>query len=677
MNGQPLKARFPRNIEGWRIFARKIVTQSAVFLAKNKNRKNNKTIKTPEFEIGNKHPVFVIAEIGVNHEGDLGEAKRLIEKAAEAGVNAVKFQKRDLEASYKREVVREPQLHDQSLRYLIPILKSVEFGEKEYKELVKHAEKFGLTPLVTPFDSPSVDFAEKNIDPPVYKIASADLVNFILLEKVIATGKPILLSTGMSSVEEIDETVLFLTKRKAKFMLLHCQSTYPAALDTINLNFIKTLRNRYGLPVGYSGHETTLEPTLLAVALGACLVERHITLDKNTLGPDHAASLLPEEFKTLVQKIRDAETTLGVANKRLTRGEIQNRIALRKSLVAAKNIREGEVIRKSSVAAKGPGFGLSPQKLYDLIGKKARRDLKEDEHFVPEDLSGKSEVIMPENIPGNWGLKSRFFETDALLSFAPKPRFLEHHITDKDLDFNFPDGAKYPFELYIHAPEYNDRAPVDMASLDEKLWNDSLKIIQKTIDKTRKVAKHFVGTPKIVIHVGGMSIEPPKKTENRKMLLRAIEAFRRLDCRGVEIMPENLPAFGWFFGGLWHINIFGAASEMIEFCETLNLKMCFDSSHAWLYCQEKKIDFLEYVRQIAPYTRHLHLSDGRGTLKEGLQIGEGDIPFEEMFAVMKKHLPNGGKNISYVPEIWQGHLHNYREFKTALAQLSRYSFFGQ
>ncbi len=604
------------------------------------------------FPVGNlsvgKHaPVFIIAEIGVNHEGNLEDAKKLIKAAKEAGANAVKFQKRNLEASYQKNILDNPQLSDQSLNYLVPILKETEFGEQEYRELKKYAAENNIILFVTPFDEPSVDFVSRILAPSLYKVASADLVNLPLLERLVKEKKPLLLSTGMSKLDEIDETVQFLHKQRAFFALLHCQSTYPASTETLNLRMIETLKNRYGVPVGYSGHEQGIDHSVTSVALGAKIIERHITFDQKAQGPDHAASLLPEQFKELVHRIRQCELALGIGHKQITRGEVGNKLALRKSLVATKPIKSGETIKKEMLAAKGPGTGLSPQRFYDLVGKKAVRPMKEDEMFMPSDLNKNDNLVKLQTINSQWGLKARFYEIETLTAFTPKQNF------------------------FIHAPEYNNRAPVDLASEDNKIWEDSIFLMQKTIDKTRQIAKHFTNTPSIVIHVGSMTLKPHK--DPSKLIARGVEAFKRLDSEGVRLLPENLPAFGWFFGGLWHINAFGAAEEMIDFCKKLGLSMCLDLSHAWLYCNAKNEDYLEYIKKTAPYVGHLHIADGRGIHKEGLQIGEGDIPFEETFAILADNMPKN-VSVSWVPEIWQGHVDNYREFKIALAKLSKFKF---
>ena len=409
--------------------------------------------------------------------------------------------------------------------------------------------------------------------------------------------------------------------------------------------------------------------------MGACVIERHITPDRTLPGPDHAASLEPNEFAELVRRIREFEVARGVPTRRVSRGEVANRLALRKSLVAAVDIPAGTRITRPMVTAKGPGSGLSPQRLYDLVGQVAVRPISADEQFTEGGLRPHAPPprrLLP--LSSKWGLKARFFELDTLSRFEPQPKFFEFHVSEQDLDYPFDTSARYPQELYIHAPEYAGREVIDLAALDDGLWERSIAVMQRTIDKTRAIAKSFSGTPKVIIHVGGMSITPVRN--HRRLLARAEKAFGRLDTRGVEILPENLPPFGWFFSGQWRCNIFGAAEEMVEFCDRLGYGMCLDLSHAWLHCTHYGLDYLDYLRTVAPLTRHLHIADGRGSHKEGLQIGEGDVPFAEAFAVLAECLPRDIE-VSWVPEIWQGHIHDYRQFRIALAKLAAYPFLSE
>jgi len=629
-------------------------------------------IKLNEKTIGLNSPVFIIAEIGINHNGNINIAKKLIEAAANAGADAIKLQIRDLSATYTKDVVDAPELYEQSFQYLIPILKEFKFEETEYKELKEYSTKKGLIFFASAFDESSVDFIERVINPPLYKIASADLINIPLIEKVLKLKKPLILSTGMSTLDEIDHTVSFLHKCRAVFALLHCHSTYPASIYNLNLSMMHKLKNRYQVPVGYSGHELEIFPTLYAVAMGAKIVERHITLDRNMPGPDHNASLEPEEFKELVKRIREFEISFGVPIKQISRGEVANRLTLRKSVVAAVDIPKGVRMTRLMLTSKSPGSGLSPQRIYELVGKPAPRNFKKDDIFMNEDL--KIVLTTPEKIPNlksNWGLKTRFAELKDISRFRPSPVFYEFHMSDEDMNFKFDTSQKFDQELYVHAPEYWKKDLIDLASEDKRICDQSIDIIQRAIDKTEEIKNSFNGTPKIIIHIGGYSINPNKNP--KKLLSIAKESFKRLNSKGMILMPENLPPFGWFFGGLWNCNIFTRTEDMVEFCNELKLQMCLDLSHAWLYTAHAEIDYIEYIKSLAPYTTHLHLADGRGAHKEGIQIGEGDIPFKEAFEILEKYLPNG-KNTSWVPEIWQGYLHDYAGFKTAVIKLAKYDF---
>ena len=621
--------------------------------------------------IGPDHPVFIIAEIGVNHNGNIENAKKLINFAKEAGVDAVKFQKRQLDATYQQRVLDNPSQFEQSFQYLIPLLKEYELSEQNFIELKKYTENAGLIFFASAFDEPSVEFLSRRINPPLYKIASADLTNFPLLERVLQEHVPIILSTGMSTLDEIDETVALLHKHRATFALLHAQSTYPAPADMLNLAMIPKLSSRYRLPVGYSGHELGIYHTLQAVALGASIIERHITLDRALPGPDHNASLEPEEFKELVEKIRECEVAYGVPLKRISRGEVANRLTLRKSIVAAVDISTGTKITRPMIGAKSPGNGLSPQRIYDLIGTRARRDFQKDEMMLEFDLYPEAPPVPLPNLASHWGLKARFCELNDLERFYPQPKFFEFHMSDRDLEFPFDASRRYPQELYVHAPEYWKRDVVDLAADDPRVRAQSIRIIQKTIEKTLAIKDAFQGEPKIIIHVGGMTLTPHKNP--RLLFEQAKDSMRQLDYAGVQILPENLPPFGWFFSGLWHCNIFGSSEEMIEFCKEFNMSMCLDLCHAWLYTAHNKLDFLKYIAALAPYVAHLHISDARGSHKEGLQIGEGDIPFKNAFEILGAQSA-GRAPLSWTPEIWQGYLNNHHEFKRAIARLAKYPF---
>jgi N-acetylneuraminate synthase len=278
--------------------------------------------------VGHGQPVFIIAEIGINHNGDLELAKRLIDLALEAGCDAVKFQKRTPELCVPdayRNVVRETPW---GLMSYLDYRRRVEFGRDEYQEIDRYCRQKGILWFVSCWDTESVDFMAQ-FDTPCFKVASACLTDHELLAKVRQTGKPVVLSTGMSTMEEVEQAVEGLSRER--LVITHCTSTYPCPPEELNLRMIQTLRQRFGCPVGYSGHEVGLSPTLAAVVLGACLVERHITLDRAMWGSDQAASVERQGMIRLVRDIRQIEIALGDGVKRIYPSEAQARQRLRKS----------------------------------------------------------------------------------------------------------------------------------------------------------------------------------------------------------------------------------------------------------------------------------------------------------------------------------------------------------
>lgn len=277
--------------------------------------------------VGDGHPVYIVAEIGINHNGDLELAKRLIDAAVWAGVDAVKFQKRTPELCVppdQRDRMREtPWGYITYLEYR----KRVEFGEAEYREIDRHCRERGITWFASVWDEPSVEFLEA-FDPVCYKVPSAALTDHDLLRRVRQTGKPVILSTGMSTMEQIRAAVEVLGTED--LLITHATSSYPCDPSELNLRMIQTLRETFPCPIGYSGHEVGLVPSAVAVALGACLVERHITLDRAMWGTDQAASVEPGGFQKLVKYIRVTEQALGDGVKRVYESEKPSLYKLRR-----------------------------------------------------------------------------------------------------------------------------------------------------------------------------------------------------------------------------------------------------------------------------------------------------------------------------------------------------------
>lgn len=327
----------------------------------------------PMKDINNKH-TFIIAEIGVNHNGNIELAKKMIKSACECGVDAVKFQTFNSECLVTEKTkTAEYQEKNTNENSQLKMLKKLELTYHEFKELKKYATKNNTLFLSSPFDIKSVDLLEK-IDVPMYKLGSGELTNFELIEYVQKTKKPLIISTGMASLDEIKETYDFI-KDKTKLTILHCITGYPTTFNEANLNFIKTLQSNFDVPIGFSDHSPGIELPIAAVALGACIIEKHFTLDKNLKGPDHKASLNPIEFKAMVDAIRNVEVAMGDGIRRFSKNEEEIKKIARKSIILNKNICKGTIIKKDMLSIKRPGFGIAPKYLNQIIGKKATKNL--------------------------------------------------------------------------------------------------------------------------------------------------------------------------------------------------------------------------------------------------------------------------------------------------------------
>jgi N-acetylneuraminate synthase len=281
---------------------------------------NSREIKVGSRYIGDNHPIFIIGEIGINHNGSIEIAKKIITGAKHAGIDSVKFQKRTPEVCVPKDQWNIERDTPWGRMTYIDYRHKVEFNEDQYVEIDKYCKEIGMIWFASCWDEPSVDFISK-FDPPLYKTASASLTDFGLLEKHKKLNKPIMMSTGMSTMEEIDNSISFMDKKN--LMVAHATSAYPCKNEELNIKMIETLKNKYPeIPIGYSGHEVGLAPSWAAVALGACFVERHITLDRAMWGTDQAASVEIGGMERLVSSIRDIELALGDGIKRVYDSEL-------------------------------------------------------------------------------------------------------------------------------------------------------------------------------------------------------------------------------------------------------------------------------------------------------------------------------------------------------------------
>jgi len=333
-------------------------------------------------QVGNKligpgQPVFVIAEAGVNHNGDLKMARALIDVAVEAGADAVKFQTFRADRLVTTDAPKaEYQLQSTNdAESQFEMLRGLELSGDAHRELQSYCHERGIIFLSTPFDEEAADLLD-DLGVPAFKISSGDLTNSPLLEHVARKGKPVILSTGMSELSELIEAVSVLNAAGCENpVLLHCVSNYPAVPSEINLRAMQTMRSAFDVPVGFSDHTKEIDIALAAVALGACVLEKHFTLDRTLPGPDHRASLEPADLRALVRSIRRVESALGSGRKVPAPSEIETAKVARRSLVAARDIPAGATLEREMVTMRRPGTGMSPALLETLLGHRAVREI--------------------------------------------------------------------------------------------------------------------------------------------------------------------------------------------------------------------------------------------------------------------------------------------------------------
>ena len=337
-------------------------------------------IKIADRIVGAGEPCFIIAEAGVNHNGDIGLAKKLIDAAKTAGVDAVKFQtfrtedivsKTTSVATYQEKNIGTSESQQE-------MLKKLELSYDDFVELKKYCDEKGIIFLSTPHTEDAIDFLENLI--PAYKTGSGDLINLPFLKKVAKKGKPIILSTGMSTMQEVEEALEAIYEEgNNQVIVLHCTTDYPCPFEDANLRVMQAMKEKFNCLVGYSDHTLGVTVPIIAVSLGAAVIEKHFTTDKNLYGPDHKASLEPNELKKMVEEIRKTETALGSSDKTPTGPEKEIMKVIRKSIVAKRDIKAGDIIEREMLTIKRPGTGIEPKFIGRVLGKKTKKPIKKDE----------------------------------------------------------------------------------------------------------------------------------------------------------------------------------------------------------------------------------------------------------------------------------------------------------
>ena len=635
--------------------------------------------KLKGFEIAGKtisesSSAYIIAEIGNNHNGCIKHAKELVNEAVRANADCAKFQMRDMASVYKNQGETHDDSADLGAQYVFNLLSKYQLRTDQLIEMFDYCKSQGITPLCTPWDKKSLDILE-DYGMPAYKVSSADFTNIPFLKVLAKTGKPLFCSTGMSTEAEIQQSVYHLKKASAQFILLHCNSTYPAPLKDVNLKYLEQLtRISGGGLVGYSGHDIGIDVSIAAVAMGAKVIEKHFTLDKSMEGNDHKVSLYPEEFSQMVSSIRNIEQAMGNASSRvLSQGEMMNRETLAKSLICNVKIRKGELITRSMIDIKSPGQGLQPNKMEYLIGRVATRDIKKGDYFFQSDIDGNLTQAKNYYFDRPFGIPVRYHDFHELKNLSNLD-LVEFHLSAQDMDVTLSDyfDKKEHISLAVHSPELfaNDHI-INFASPDEEYLAVSRQNLIDVIEITRSLKRYFTKTkrPVIVLNAGGFSDKAFLAKKQRQRLYEQVaNELSQIDQSGVEIAIQSMPPFPWHFGGQRYHNIFVDPYEIDAYCTRYNVRICLDISHAMMACNYYGWELKRYIELVGKHTAHLHISDALGESGEGVQMGTGDVDFSMLSETLNAHT----FNVPFIPEIWQGHKNNGEGFWQALSYLKRY-----
>lgn len=623
---------------------------------------------------------FVIAEIGNNHNGSMDTARKLVDAAAAAGANAVKFQARCLSELYVSLDEAYLRATDYSTAYTIRQLARFNLSHAQIAELMDYARSLGLAAVCTPFDTPSLRWLLE-YRPDGIKIASADFSNLILHRDLVHADVPVLMSTGMNTAVDIEYVAAQLRRAYIDCTFLHTNSTYPTAFSDVQLAFVDTLRrlSPSGL-VGYSGHERGTHIPLIAASRGCVVIEKHLTLDRSQEGMDHSASLLPEELALLCAQLDDAAEAIEAdsgPSRSVSQGEVLNAVALEKGLYLVRDKRAGEVVQPEDVIVRSPRIGLSPLEWErDLRGRPLARDRGRHAPLMAADFSSLSagQSIRRERL-GRFGLPVRQRDArDVQARFSPA--FVEYHLFATDLEQPAEQVAEVlrDTDMAFHAPEQFDHEFVlDLVSDDPEVRARSDALLLETVDWCLRVADaaRCDQRPYLIVNVGGAvgrsqaSGEVP--TLNRTEAFDRVVAMRgRVWDAGIHMLPQTMPPYPWHFGGQGRHRLFVSPEDLLAIQAHGRVEFCMDLSHSYLACDHLQRDFYDDLARLADVIGYCHVADARPPNGEGLQIGSGLIDMRRVNSILDL---SGGQR-PWIAEVWNGHMNDMEGFGIALDRLT-------
>jgi sialic acid synthase SpsE/sugar phosphate isomerase/epimerase len=598
--------------------------------------------------------VKIIAEIGINHNGDISQALALIDAAAEAGVWGIKFQYRNLDNAYAgeaKEIGDDMLLREIQRNYLSPTT---------IIELVNNAHDLGIHAGISFFDEADINDFLDSIDTfDFFKAPSVELCNTELINRMLSFGKPVFVSLGCHNENEIEQA--FSNFKGDNWIAMHCVSNYPVSLVNAKLGYLRYMAKKWDRPFGYSSHDANWEVNLIAMSMGATVIERHITFDKLADGLDHSTSSTPDELRRMVMFSESMPLLLAGNGARVpNQGEMLNFQNLGRSYYAQQNISVGDQVLSEKLVFRSPRVGLGKTEMNQFLGKKAVQNLSAGEVinrsvFVPGeilkeeaiDFATKHKVAIPVRTHDFFRMVNKF----------PIGAF-EFHLSYGEVLSNLDADQFGADNLYsIHLPDYiNPTQLMDPFSLDKQQASESFNILQRTVDFADALQQR---TGKNVPVVGSFSVVHQDISQFYEQHAAMLANFRE---KGVSILPQWLPPIAWYFGGSVKLEAVNQQRD-VEYISRHKLPICMDVCHLCMGDSVFNFDAVNMIDSLLPSIQHVHIADAQGIDGEGLHFGEGDsINMEAIARVMDIE-------VMKVIEVWQGHLDDGAGFVKALNKL--------
>lgn len=599
-------------------------------------------------------PIYIIAEIGINHGGEHSVALDLIEAAARSRVHGIKFQYRNLNNAYAdgaKQIGDEILLKEITKNYLSP---------KDILNLVHAIHDLGMHAGISFFDELDIEDFGRDIHLfDFFKSPSVELNNGPLINALLSFNKPVYVSVGCHYESEIDQA--FSVFESDNWTALHCVSNYPVALPNARLGYLNHMQEKWQRPYGYSSHDESWEVCLIAMSLGAVVIERHITFDKKAEGLDHTTSSTPEEFKKIVTFANNMQLLrAGNCDRVPNQGEMLNLQNLGRSYYAKNIIRKGDVVNVQDLSLRSPGVGFGRLEMAEHLGKSVARDVAVGEvisksAFVkPEDISETAIAFAQEN---KISIPVRLHDFSSFENKFPVGAY-EFHLSFGEVLSELNTQSYSQNNRYsIHLPDYiSPTALMDPFSADQSQVKGSLNILERTVDFAKALQdKTGIQVP----IVGSFSVVHESVAAFYKQLATLLSKFKK---QGVLILPQWLPPIAWYFGGSVKLDVMNELKD-VEYINSYQLPICMDICHLCMGDSLHNFNAADIVGQLTPRIEHIHIADAKGIDGEGLHFGEGDA---KNMAALKKSFDF---DCMKVIEVWQGHLDNGAGFAKAISNL--------